>query len=69
MKRKHWILSGTLVLAAVAVYFLVTGAGDDEDVSPAEVRRVVSVGRGDLELTVSADGVVQPINRVEVKSK
>ncbi|MGB6648253.1 MAG: efflux RND transporter periplasmic adaptor subunit, partial [Bacteroidota bacterium] len=69
MKRKHWILGGILVLAAVAVYFLVTGVGDDEDVSLAEVRRVVSVGRGDLELTVSADGVIQPINRVEVKSK
>jgi HlyD family secretion protein len=69
MKRKPLILAGTLVLAAVAVYLFVTGAGDDEDVSPAEIRRVVSVARGDLELTVSADGVVQPINRVEVKSK
>ncbi|MEX0601753.1 MAG: efflux RND transporter periplasmic adaptor subunit, partial [Bacteroidota bacterium] len=34
-----------------------------------QVQRLVTVTRGDLNLVVSADGVVQPINLVEVKSK
>ncbi|MEX2190351.1 MAG: efflux RND transporter periplasmic adaptor subunit [Bacteroidota bacterium] len=70
MKRK-------LIFGALAVVVLLSGGyyllsnGDKEVAAETkgQVTRVARVERGNLELMVSANGVVQPINRVEIKSK
>jgi HlyD family secretion protein len=57
-----------LVLAALAYYIFGTGK-KAEQTQVGQVQRVVKVTRGDLNLTVSSNGVVQPINKVEIRSK
>ncbi|MEX2116312.1 MAG: efflux RND transporter periplasmic adaptor subunit [Bacteroidota bacterium] len=70
MKRK-------IIFAALAALIVLSGGyylirNDDNEVveeTKGQVTRVAKVVRGNLELMVSANGVVQPINRVEIKSK
>lgn len=70
MKRK-------LIFGSVAAVVLLSGGyyvmsnGDKEVAAETkgQVIRMARVERGNLELMVSANGVVQPINRVEIKSK
>jgi HlyD family secretion protein len=68
--KKTFIWIGVFVVAGGAVgYYLL---GDNEKIeaaSASQVTRIVRIEKGDLNLTVSANGVVQPINRVEIKSK
>jgi len=70
MKTVKWI-----VVVAVIIVALFFGRsmflGDEPQVTQASpfYERVITVERGDLEVLVSANGVVQPINRVEIKSK
>lgn len=70
MKRK--LLVGTLIVVLLLSggYYLMRN-GDKEAVAETkgQVVRMATVERGNLELMVSANGVVQPINRVEIKSK
>jgi HlyD family secretion protein len=70
MKIVKWIL---VVAVIVGVLFFARSLylGDEPQatqVSPF-YERMVTVERGDLEVLVSANGVVEPINRVEIKSK
>ena len=68
MKRILIIVGLVLVLGVAAVLIF----GREEQAVPtngATVERVATVTRGDLEMTVSADGIVQPINSVEIRSK
>jgi HlyD family secretion protein len=69
MNVKVMIAAGGVVLTGAAVVLVLRGSGQEENVPSGRLERVVRVERGDLDLTVSADGVVQPINKVEVKSK
>ncbi len=66
MKRKAWI--GVIVIAAVLVILGVVirkGKG-----TPAGVAYTTAkVERGDIEISVSATGTVDPVSKVEVKSK
>jgi len=70
MKTVKWI-----VVAAVIIVVLLFARwmflGDQPQVTEASpfYERVITVERGDLEVLVSANGVVEPINRVEIKSK
>jgi len=67
--RKFLLVGGAVVVIATVAY-LFLGTGEEAATTPAgQVTRIVKVTRGDLNLSVSADGVVQPINRVEIKSK
>jgi HlyD family secretion protein len=70
-RMKKYIVSGAIViLAGLAGYFLFFNGKSKQDAQPAgQVQRVVKVTRGDLNLNVSSDGVVQPINKVELRSK
>ncbi|MBI2620054.1 MAG: efflux RND transporter periplasmic adaptor subunit [Ignavibacteriales bacterium] len=70
MKRKY-IVAGVAVVVLGGVGFLLVAdrAGDTSPLQAGHVTRVVKVTRGNLDLTVSANGVVQPIDRVEIKSK
>lgn len=68
MKRILLIVAG--VATFVGVVYVFWGGSDEATSSPiGQFTRVEQVTRGDLNLVVSANGVVQPINRVEVKSK
>lgn len=63
-----YIAIGVAALGALGYYFL--GNNTKVEALPTgQVVRVVKVVRGDLNLSVSANGVVQPINKVEIKSK
>lgn len=70
MKRKFLIIGAAVVaVLASGYYFLQNGRQEVAPTSRAQSSRVVTVERGSLDLTVSANGVVQPINQVEIKSK
>ncbi|MBI3788555.1 MAG: efflux RND transporter periplasmic adaptor subunit [Ignavibacteriales bacterium] len=63
-----YIAIGVTALGALGYYFL--GNNKKVEALPTgQIVRVVKVVRGDLNLSVSANGVVQPINKVEIKSK
>ncbi|MBI3586276.1 MAG: efflux RND transporter periplasmic adaptor subunit [Ignavibacteriales bacterium] len=63
-----YIAIGVVAVGGLGYYFL----GNNkkvEAVPTGQVQRIIKVMRGDLNLSVSANGVVQPINKVEIKSK
>ncbi len=68
MKKKLLII-GLVLLLIGAGWFVFGARGDGPAQSSAVVQRVEEIVRGSLSLTVSANGVIQPINKVEVKSK
>lgn len=71
MRKIRILIVGIVALAIIGsagYYFF--GRKSEANATPAgQVTRIVKVTKGDLTLNVSADGVVQPINRVEIKSK
>ena len=68
--KKIFVIVGGLVVAGGAFGYYFLGNNQNIEAAPAgQVTRIVTIERGDLNLTVSANGVVQPINRIEVKSK
>jgi HlyD family secretion protein len=69
MKRIHWIIAVSGLVGLLAIYLLIRSDDQDQSSTAGQVTRVATVDVGDLELAVSADGVVQPINKVEIKSK
>jgi HlyD family secretion protein len=70
VKRALSIAGAVLVVAIGAWAVFLRGDKNAGSTAPAsQLQREVRLARGDLDLTVSADGVVQPINKVEVKSK
>jgi multidrug efflux pump subunit AcrA (membrane-fusion protein) len=59
-----------VVVVLVALGYCFLGNGKKTDPTPVgQLQRMVKVTRGDLNLTVSSNGVVQPINKVEIRSK
>jgi len=71
LAMKKVYLSGALsvVILAVVGYYVINRNTEAKLAPVGELQRVVTVGRGDLDLSVSANGVVQPINKVEIRSK
>ena len=68
--KKTYIYGGILMVILAIVGYYVLGRHQVAEVAVVgELQRVVKVVRGDLDLTVSANGVVQPINKVEIRSK
>jgi macrolide-specific efflux system membrane fusion protein len=63
------IVAGLVLVLAIGAVVVFRGEKPQEPVNSATVERVATVTRGDLDMTVSADGVVQPINSVEIRSK
>ncbi len=65
--KKLWIILGSLfaILLIVAVVFLVHLAKGD----PIDPNKIAKVTRGDVARSVVATGQIQPITKVEVKSK
>lgn len=70
MKRVY-IYAAVAVIVVGTVGYYVIGNGSEE-AAPAEMGQVVryaTVAKGNLDLTVSANGVVRPIDQVEIRSK
>ncbi len=70
MKATKWIV--VVGVIGIALFFLWSaffGGDSKADQASPVYERVLTVERGDLEVLVSANGVVEPINRVEIKSK
>jgi HlyD family secretion protein len=68
MKRILIIVTAAVVFVGTA--YIIWGGSEDGPATPVgQFTRIEQVTRGDLNLVVSANGVVQPINKVEVKSK
>ncbi len=63
---KRWIALGLALVLVVALGFWVRGRRH-RSANPGEVQ-TVTVERGDVRLTVSADGILQPLTTVAVKS-
>lgn len=63
IKRAYLLTAAALVLLAVGALLVWQGARKSE-----VVYREVAIGRGDLEISILATGVVQPQNRLEIKS-
>lgn len=64
-----WSAGALAAIVVVAVLRFLPEKEDAEATPVGQVQRTARVTRGDLDLTVSANGVVQPINRVELRSK
>jgi HlyD family secretion protein len=68
--KKIYVYGGlAVVLLIVLGYVFLGGSRRVEQLQTGQVQRIVKVTRGDLNLSVSANGVVQPINKVEIRSK
>ncbi|WP_263365833.1 efflux RND transporter periplasmic adaptor subunit [Edaphobacter bradus] len=66
-KRKIWIWGGvTVLLIAVILGVAVAARGNSAKIEPSQLAKVE---RGDIARSVVATGKVQPITKVEVKSK
>jgi HlyD family secretion protein len=64
------ILFALVIVAILAITgYLVFGYGRTQEISQGIARKVVLPKRGDLRVTISATGQVQPVKTVEVKSK
>lgn len=64
MKRKKWIFLVIVVLAVIAVFITIR---IKQGKSPEEATREIRPEYGDLSVTVSTNGVVEPQNRLELK--
>jgi HlyD family secretion protein len=70
MKRVYiYIAVAVVVVGTVGYYIMGNGTAKESALPTGQTMRIVTVTRGNLELTVSANGVVQPIDKVEIKSK
>ncbi len=66
-KRKVWIWGGVIVLVVAAILgAAVAASGSNAKIEPSQLAKVE---RGDIARSVVATGKVQPITKVEVKSK
>ncbi|MDX2127803.1 MAG: efflux RND transporter periplasmic adaptor subunit [Chloroherpetonaceae bacterium] len=71
-KKKTWIIWGTVLLAiAVSVYFFIFSKPlpEAQAENPAMIKRNVKLERQRLKVEVTAMGTIQPIYKIDIKSK
>ncbi len=76
-KIKEFVLLKKILIGVASLFLIIGGyflffggTTEKKEIKPAgQVQRIVKAVRGDLDLSVSSDGVVQPINKVEIRSK
>ncbi len=66
-KRKRWIVLGSVTLALVAVIVIATAAL--RPTHTIEPDKLAAVEHGDIARSVVATGKIEPLTKVEVKSK
>jgi HlyD family secretion protein len=70
MKAVKWITIAAVIGGGMFfVWSLFLGSDGRAEQAGPFYERILTVERGDLEVIVSANGIVEPINRVEIKSK
>ena len=70
MKRMSvYIAVGVVVVVSVGYYVIGNGSAEPAPAEVGQVVRYATVTKGNLDLTVSANGVVRPIDQVEIRSK
>ena len=67
-KQKFILGSILIIVIAMVGFFVFSGNGNEKNNSRIKYKEV-EVKIGDFQVTVSADGVVKPIDRIEIKSK
>jgi len=67
--KQSVIMAFAVVVLGGAAYLIWGGSAEVTNAPAGQFVRVETIARGDLNLVVSANGVVQPINKVEIKSK
>jgi HlyD family secretion protein len=65
-RKTLWIISGIIVLAALALAVMMAARSSGKKIDPTKLAKVT---RGDLVKSVVATGKVEPITKVEIKSK
>ena len=66
-KKLLWICA--ILAVGIAGYWLWPRAARNKSAAPGQHMRTATIGRGDLSAMVSATGKIEPISKVEVKSK
>jgi HlyD family secretion protein len=69
MSKKSFILAGSVIVVLAGGYFLWPRQPVEKSAPVGLSQRLAVVSRGDLSALVSATGKVEPIQKVEVKSK
>ena len=62
----YGLATATLGVAAIAVFGLVAARGNGKEIDPS---RITKVEKGDLAKSVVATGKIQPLTKVQIKSK
>ncbi len=65
-KRKFWIIGGVVLAVLVVAGVVIASTGGGKKIDPS---KLANVEKGDLAKSVVATGKVEPITRVELKSK
>jgi HlyD family secretion protein len=65
-KRKRWIIAGAAVIVVVGLLGATTVLRSNHQIDPS---KLAAVERGDLARSVVATGKIEPLTKVEVKSK
>ncbi len=65
-RKKFWIIGGTLFLVLALVIVLVAAKSGGTKIEPSKIAKVE---KGDLAKSVVATGKIEPITKVEIKSK
>ncbi len=65
-KRKRWFLIGGGGVGLVVILLAVTGLSSNHQIDPS---RLAEIERGDIARSVVATGKIEPLSKVEVKSK
>lgn len=65
-KRKIWIWSGAVAVVIIGLVIVVAANGSGTKIDPSQIGKVE---RGDIARSVVATGQVEPITKVELKSK
>ncbi|HOT97275.1 MAG TPA: efflux RND transporter periplasmic adaptor subunit [bacterium] len=66
---KKWIIALLVLVALLAVWFFTRSSKAVPAAAQSTLLQTDKVTRGDLRVEVSASGIVEPINKVEIKSK
>jgi HlyD family secretion protein len=67
MKKWYFIASGLVIVVAMTWIFIPRGTARNAEMELKP--QIEKVTRGDIKVEVSATGVIEPINKVEIKSK
>jgi HlyD family secretion protein len=67
---KKYIIIGIVVILVGGVGYYFLGNSKKGEAAPVgQIQRVVKIGKGNLTLNVSSNGTIQPVTKIDIKSK